>query len=86
MIKLTRKRGSPDVPTDFQGKTLLKKHVELLGRYYDGTASGRPTVFSSAKWKSAKAKLRNDTTKKCAYCETPTAKISLSRASRHLSR
>lgn len=73
MIKLTRKRSPPDVPTDFQGEKLLKKHVELLGRYFDATMSGRPMVFSSAKWKSAKAKLRIDTAKKCAYCEAATS-------------
>ena len=75
MIKLKRKRRPADLPADFRGEKLLKKHVDLLGRYFDATASGRPMAYSTAKWKSAKAKLRIDTANKCAYCEAPTSVV-----------
>jgi hypothetical protein len=75
MIKLARKREPSDVPSDFKGQKLAEKQVELLGRYFDARAAGRTLAFTSAKWKSAKAKLRIDTVKKCAYCEAPTSVV-----------
>jgi hypothetical protein len=75
MIKLTRRRRPGDLPKDFQSAKLVEKHVGLLGLYFDSAASGKPMAFSSGKWKSAKAPLRKDTAKKCAYCEAATSVV-----------
>ncbi|MGL9619372.1 hypothetical protein QRQ56_15290 [Bradyrhizobium sp. U531] len=73
MIKLERSRIASAFPGDFTGARLTTKHEDLIDRYYTGMESKTAVVFSSAKWKSAKPKLRKDSADKCAYCEASTA-------------
>jgi hypothetical protein len=75
MIRLTRQRDASAIPTDFRGSKLIEKHVDLVERYFSARLGGKPIAFESSKWKSAKAKLRIDTGKKCGYCEAPTSAV-----------
>jgi hypothetical protein len=75
MIRLKRRRELVAIPKDFIGDKLTAKHVDLIERYFAAKSSNKPMMFDSAKWKSAKAKLRNDTSKKCAYCEASTSTV-----------
>ena len=75
MIKLQRQRKAASLPKDFIGPKLTAKHLDLVERYYSAQAAGKQMAFDSSKWKSAKAILRNDTAKKCAYCEASTSTV-----------
>ncbi|MGX5843690.1 hypothetical protein ACWGTI_23505 [Mesorhizobium sp. ArgA1] len=75
MIRLLRKRGAASFPTDFVGAKLREKHVDLVERYFVGVVADKPMAFISAKWKSAKTKVRADTAGKCAYCEAATSTV-----------
>lgn len=75
MIPLVRGRTATAIPKDFVGGKLTTKHVDLLERYFAAQVSGAPMKFVSSKWKSAKAKVRADSAKKCAYCEAPTSVV-----------
>jgi hypothetical protein len=75
MIPLTRKRQASAFPKDFLGDKLREKHLDLIDRYYTSVESGKPIAFSSSRWKSAKAKVRADSAKKCAYCEASTSVV-----------
>lgn len=75
MIKLTRRRGQQSIPADFKAAKLVEKHLDLIDRYFDASESGKPMKFASAKWKSAKAKVKTESDKKCAYCEASTSTV-----------
>lgn len=75
MIPLVRKRKGSAIPKDFLGVKLTEKHVDLGDRYFNSVESGKPMAFASGKWKSAKAKVRADSAKKCAYCEASTSVV-----------
>lgn len=75
MIPLVRKRQATAFPKDFLGDRLREKHLDLVDRYYTSVESGKPIAFASGKWKSAKAKVRADSAKKCAYCEASTSVV-----------
>lgn len=75
MIPLVRKRQGSAIPKDFLGGKLIEKHVDLVDLYFNSVESGKPMAFTSGKWKSAKAKVRADSAKKCAYCEASTSVV-----------
>jgi hypothetical protein len=75
MIKLSRVRTAASVPSDFVSARLVKKHEDLIDRFYLAKEDSGPIAYSSAKWKSAKARLKRDANAKCAYCEVPTAVV-----------
>ena len=75
MIGLKRDRTGQSVPSDFSGLKLIKKHEDLIERFFAGQTAGKPISFVSSKWKNAKGRLKQDTAEKCAYCEAPTSVV-----------
>ena len=75
MIKLSRNRAASSLPKDFIQSKLIKKHEDLVSRFYAARISSSPISFSSAKWKTAKTHLKLDSQDKCAYCEASTAVV-----------
>ena len=71
MIRLTRLRTANGLPRDFTGARLLEKHQDLVTRFFSGQVEP-PIKWTSAKWKSAKKRLKFETSGKCAYCEAST--------------
>lgn len=71
MIRLTRLRTATGLPRDFTGARLLEKHQDLVTRFFSGQVEP-PIKWTSSKWKSAKKRLKFETSGKCAYCEAST--------------
>jgi hypothetical protein len=75
MIKLARTRALASFPPDFVSAKLIQKHEDLIERFYTARKASAAIAFSSAKWKTAKDRLKLDSLDKCAYCEAPTAVV-----------
>lgn len=75
MIRLSRRREPQSIPADFKGANLVAKHLDLIDRYFDAAEAGKPMAFVASKWKSAKARVRAESDKKCAYCEASTSTV-----------
>lgn len=74
MIRLLRDRGA--IPANFIGNG----RTTLVQELFDAAAQDRlvdeatkKKLFSSSRWKAAKAPLGRETYGKCAFCETPNA-------------
>ncbi|NOS81966.1 MAG: hypothetical protein HOP32_10350 [Nitrospira sp.] len=68
MIKLNRDLSA--VPNAFLGGNHQKLQVKLLKAKQKAKAG--KVEFDSKVWKAAKEQLKNESRKKCAYCESPT--------------
>ncbi|MDX0518544.1 HNH endonuclease [Sinorhizobium medicae] len=71
MIRLARLRTATGLPRDFTGARLLEKHQDLVTRFFSGQVEP-PIKWTSSKWKSAKKRLKFESSGKCAYCEAST--------------
>lgn len=73
MIKLHRRRDAASIPGGFKNIHLARKYEDLVDRYYAATEAGRPIEFVASKWRNAKPAVRQDSLRKCAYCEAITS-------------
>ncbi|GHF58740.1 hypothetical protein HNQ07_004083 [Deinococcus metalli] len=70
MIALTHDRRAAVIPSTFRGSNQKRRELTLLKAQREGT-----TALKSSQWKGAKAQLRAETQRKCAYCDAPAAAV-----------
>ena len=70
MIPLTRTRTAAAILAEFRGTRRVAKERDLLRGRRDGTLK-----LETKLWTKAKARLRAESARKCAYCESPTSVV-----------